>query len=204
MNVDGLGTWPMRLRVVGVALYFTGVIVVLVQSRSYEIATLMAFGAYVAVGGLIAVRRPGNLIGLALEEARFALAHDDVPIGAVVVGADGVVLAARHNERELSGDPCAHAEMLALRDAAERLGRWRLDNCTLAITLEPCVMCAGAAQQTRIGRVVYGAMDEKAGALGSLYNVGVDPRFPHQYEVTMRVRADECAALLTGFFEARR
>ena len=141
---------------------------------------------------------------LALTEARRAVEHDDVPVGAVVVDGDGRVLAARHNERELTGDPTAHAEVLALRDAATALGHWRLDHCTLVVTLEPCVMCAGAIQQSRIARVVYGAMDPKAGALGSLYNVGADPRFPHEYEVTMGVRADECAALLTEFFDARR
>jgi len=146
----------------------------------------------------------GELIDLALAEARRALEHDDVPVGAVVVDADGTVLASRHNERELSNDPTAHAEVLALRDAAQARGSWRLDDCTIAVTLEPCVMCAGALQQARIGRVVFGAMDIKAGALGSLYNVGEDPRFPHSYDVTMRVQESECAALLSEFFAARR
>ncbi|NNC81166.1 MAG: nucleoside deaminase [Acidimicrobiales bacterium] len=141
---------------------------------------------------------------LALAEARRALEHDDDPVGAVVVDADGTVIASRHNERELSGDPTAHAEVLVLRDAAAARGGWRLDDCTIAVTLEPCVMCAGALQQARIGRVVFGAMDMKAGALGSLYNVGDDPRFPHSYDVTMRVQEAECVALLSEFFAARR
>jgi tRNA(adenine34) deaminase len=144
------------------------------------------------------------MMGLALDEAAKALDHDDVPVGAVVVGPEGNVVASRHNERELSGDPTAHAEVLALRDAAAALGSWRLDDCTLVVTLEPCAMCAGAAQQSRIGRVVYGAMDMKAGVLGSLYNIGADPRFPHEFDVTMRVREEECAAPLTAFFAERR
>ncbi|MGI9608312.1 MAG: tRNA adenosine(34) deaminase TadA [Acidimicrobiales bacterium] len=140
----------------------------------------------------------------AIEQAQLASNHDDVPVGAVVVDPEGTVIAARHNERELSGDPTAHAEILALRDAAEIAGTWRLDDHTLVATLEPCVMCAGAAQQSRIARVVFGAMDVKAGALGSLYNVGADPRFPHDYEVRMQVREHECASLLSEFFHARR
>ncbi len=141
---------------------------------------------------------------MALDEAKRALDHDDVPVGAIVVGPDGWVVSSRHNERELTGDPTAHAEVLALRDAAAASGTWRLDDHTLVVTLEPCVMCAGAAQQARIGHVVFGATDLKAGALGSLYNVGSDPRFPHHYDVMMRVREPECAALLTAFFETRR
>lgn len=140
---------------------------------------------------------------LALDEARKALAHDDVPIGAVVVRGDDV-LAARHNERELAGDPTAHAEVLALRDAARAVGSWRLDGCTLVVTLEPCVMCAGAAHLSRVDRVVFGALDPKAGALGSLYNIGVDARLNHEYGVTGGVLAAEAAALLTQFFAARR
>ena len=145
-----------------------------------------------------------DLIGLALTEATVALEHHDVPVGALVIGPNGDVLASRHNERELTGDPTAHAEILALRDAAEALGSWRLDDHTLVVTLEPCVMCAGAAQQSRIGRVVYGAMDPKAGALGSLYNIGADPRFPHDYEVVMRVRESDCAKPLIHFFADKR
>ena len=140
----------------------------------------------------------------ALDEARAATAHDDVPVGAIVLDPTGSVVAARHNERELSGDPTAHAEVLALRDAAAAAGSWRLDGYTLVATLEPCVMCAGAAQQARIGTVVFGAMDVKGGALGSLYNVGDDPRFAHVFDVVMRVDEDECASLLTTFFEERR
>jgi tRNA(adenine34) deaminase len=145
-----------------------------------------------------------ELIELALAEATVALEHHDVPVGALVIGPNGDVLASRHNERELTGDPMAHAEILVLRDAAEALGSWRLDDCTLVVTLEPCVMCAGAAQQSRIARVVYGAMDPKAGALGSLYNIGADPRFPHDYEVVMRVRESECAKPLIHFFSDKR
>ncbi len=145
-----------------------------------------------------------ELMGLALAEAELAVEHDDVPVGAVVLNPDGDVIAARHNERELTGDPTAHAEVLALRDAAAALGSWRLGECSLVVTLEPCAMCAGAAQQSRIRRVVYGAMDMKAGILGSLYNIGADPRFPHEFDVVMRVREDECAALLSAFFADRR
>jgi tRNA(adenine34) deaminase len=140
---------------------------------------------------------------LALDQARAALAHGDVPIGAVVVRA-GEVIAARHNERELDNDPTAHAEILALRDAARTTGSWRLDDCTLVVTLEPCVMCAGAAHQARVGRVVYGAVDPKAGALGSLYNVGTDARLNHEFAVRSGVLAPESAQLLTEFFSSRR
>lgn len=140
----------------------------------------------------------------ALAEARSAVDHGDVPVGAVVLDREGTIIGRGHNERELRGDPTAHAEVVALRIASEALGRWRLDDCTLVVTLEPCVMCAGTLQQSRIGRVVFGAMDPKAGALGSLYNVAADPRFPHTFEVVMRVREAESAALLTGFFADRR
>ncbi len=140
---------------------------------------------------------------LALEEARAALTHGDVPVGAVVVH-DGQVIARRHNERELTGDPTAHAEILALRDAAAHLGRWRLDDCTLVVTLEPCVMCAGAALNARIGAVVFGAADLKAGAMGSLYFVASDPRLNHNPPVRHGVDAEPCQRLLTDFFAARR
>lgn len=142
-------------------------------------------------------------MGMALEEAEAALAHDDVPVGAVVV-VDGQVVARRHNERELTGDPTAHAEVLALRDAAQALGTWRLDGATLVVTLEPCPMCAGALVAARVGRVVYGAADPKAGACGSLYNLCVDPRLNHEVEVVAGVRSDECSAYLTKFFANRR
>ena len=139
----------------------------------------------------------------AIAEARAALAHDDVPIGAVVVRA-GLVIAARHNERELTGDPTAHAEVLALRDAAAVVGHWRLLECTLYVTLEPCVMCAGASVNSRIGRVVYGAIDPKAGAMESLYRVCSDERLNHRPSVFCGVLADECGQLLKAFFAARR
>jgi tRNA(adenine34) deaminase len=142
-------------------------------------------------------------MGRALDEARLAAAHGDVPVGAVVVR-DGEIVAARHNEREASGDPTAHAEVLALRDAAARLGRWRLDDCTLVVTLEPCVMCAGALLNARIGGLVFGAADLKAGATSSLYNVCADPRLNHNPPVVHGVRADESAELLTEFFRSRR
>ena len=142
---------------------------------------------------------------LALEEARAAEAHGDVPIGAVAVTAEGTVLARRHNERELRGDPCAHAEILALQDAAAALGgSWRLEGVTLVVTLEPCVMCAGALLAGRVARVVFGASDPEAGACGSLYNVCVDPRLNHEVEVVHGVLADECRTLLESFFAARR
>jgi len=142
-------------------------------------------------------------MAIALEEAREAGRAADVPVGAVVVR-DGVVIARRHNERERTQDPTAHAEILALRDAAAALGRWRLEDCTLVVTLEPCVMCAGALIAARIGRLVYGAADLKAGATASLYNVCADPRLNHNPPVTHGVRATEATELLTAFFEARR
>jgi tRNA(adenine34) deaminase len=140
---------------------------------------------------------------LALAEARAALAHGDVPIGAVAL-LDGEVIAQRHNERELTGDPTAHAELLALRDAAAHLGRWRLDDVTLVVSLEPCAMCAGALVNSRVARVVFGAPDMKAGAVGSLYNLCVDPRLNHEVEVRQGVLADQAAALLQNFFSDRR
>jgi tRNA(adenine34) deaminase len=146
-----------------------------------------------------------RLMGLALDEAHAARAHGDVPVGAVVVRMDtGEVLAQRHNERELTGDPTAHAEILALRDAARATDSWRLDDCTLVVTLEPCPMCAGAAIAARLATVAFGAPDPKAGALGSLYNLGADPRLNHELTVVDGVRADECAALLSEFFAERR
>ncbi|MFZ9630007.1 MAG: tRNA adenosine(34) deaminase TadA [Ilumatobacteraceae bacterium] len=140
---------------------------------------------------------------VAIDEARAAEGHGDVPIGAVVVR-DGTVIARRHNERELTGDPTAHAEVLALRDAATAVGHWRLLDCTLYVTLEPCVMCAGALVNARIGRVVYGATDPKAGAVESLYTVCGDDRLNHRPPVTRGVRADECGRLLKDFFARRR
>ena len=139
----------------------------------------------------------------ALEQAALALAHHDVPVGAVIV-VDGMIVAARHNERELTGDPTAHAEILAIRDAAKRVGSWRLDTCTLFVTLEPCPMCAGAAVNSRIRRVVFGANDPKAGAGGSLYNLLADPRLNHRCDVVSGIRASECGQILKDFFASRR
>jgi tRNA(adenine34) deaminase len=146
-----------------------------------------------------------DLMQLALDEARAALDHDDVPVGAVVARrSTGEVLARRHNERERTGDPTAHAELLALRDASGAIGHWRLDDCVLVVTLEPCAMCAGAIVNARVPELVYGATDPKAGAVASLYTLATDPRLNHRVEVHDGVRTDECAALLTEFFAARR
>lgn len=140
---------------------------------------------------------------IALEEARVAAAHGDVPVGAVILH-NGEVIARRHNEREASNDPTAHAEVLALRDASKLLDSWRLSECTLVVTLEPCVMCAGATQSARIGRLVYGAANFEAGATASLYNVMSDPRLGHNPPVEHGVLADESAALLKEFFASKR
>ena len=143
-------------------------------------------------------------MAIALTEARAAAEAGDVPVGCVVLGPDGEVLAQRHNEREVAGDPTAHAEILALRDAAARLGTWRLAGCTLVVTLEPCPMCAGALVAARVAKVVFGAADPKAGACGTLYNLCVDPRLNHEVAVVHGVHAEESGALLTSFFAARR
>jgi len=140
---------------------------------------------------------------LALREAQRALEHDDVPIGAVITHA-GEVLAAGHNERELRSDPTAHAEILALREASRALGTWRLLDCTLYVTLEPCSMCAGAIVLARVARVVYGATDPKAGACGSVLDVLGEPRLNHRPEVSSGVLAPDCGQLLSGFFASRR
>lgn len=140
---------------------------------------------------------------LALAEAGKAADHGDVPIGAVLVRA-GEVLAAAGNERELRRDPTAHAEMLVLSAAAERLGSWRLSDTTMYVTLEPCPMCAGALVLARVKRLVYGPQDPRAGAVYSLYNIPQDPRLNHSVEVTPDVLAEECGALLRSFFEGRR
>ena len=142
-------------------------------------------------------------MALALAQARAAGAEGEVPVGAVVV-ADGRIVAARHNEREATKDPTAHAELLALRDAAAALGGWRLSDATMVVTLEPCPMCAGALVSGRVGRLVFGAADPRAGACGTLYNLCSDPRLNHELPVTQGVRADECGALLTSFFAAKR
>ncbi|MBL9087425.1 MAG: nucleoside deaminase [Planctomycetia bacterium] len=142
-------------------------------------------------------------MALALDEARAALVHDDVPVGAVVVRGDEVVARA-HNRREADADPTAHAELLAVRAAAAALGSWRLDGCTLYVTLEPCFMCAGALVNARLPRLVFGATDPKAGAVGSLADVARDARLNHRLSVTSGGEADASAALLTAFFSARR
>jgi tRNA(adenine34) deaminase len=139
----------------------------------------------------------------AIAEAERAAAHDDVPIGAVVVR-DGELLARAHNRREVDQDPTAHAEILALRDAARALGTWRLEGCTLVVTLEPCTMCAGALVLARLDQLVFGADDPKAGAVGALYDIPRDPRLNHQVEVVRGVEAERCGALLRSFFAARR
>ena len=144
------------------------------------------------------------LMGVALETAASAAEVGEIPVGAVVVGPDGHVLAAAANEREASADPSAHAEVLALRRAGAVLGDWQLTGCTLVVTLEPCTMCAGALVLARVARLVFGAWDPKAGAVGSLWDVVRDRRLNHRPEVVGGVREAECAALLEAFFVARR
>jgi len=144
------------------------------------------------------------LVGLALEQARAAMATGDVPVGAVVATASGEVVGVGRNAREATGDPTAHAEVLALRAAAAVLGTWRLDGCTLAVTLEPCTMCAGAAVLARVARIVLGAWDPKAGATGSLWDVVRDRRLNHRIEVVPGVRAVECGDVLRAFFAGHR
>jgi tRNA(adenine34) deaminase len=140
---------------------------------------------------------------LAMREAERALEHDDVPVGAVIV-AGGEVIGAGHNERELRQDPTAHAEVLALREAARHLGSWRILESVLYVTLEPCAMCAGAIVLGRVARVVYGTADPKAGAAGSVIDVLGEPRFNHRPEVASGLLQEECAALLVDFFSSRR
>lgn len=145
----------------------------------------------------------GAAMQVALAEAQLAEASGDVPVGAVVV-VDGEIVAQRHNEREMASDPTAHAEVLALRDAAARRGTWRLGTATLYVTLEPCPMCAGAALAARLARLVFGAADPKAGSCGSLYNLCADPRLNHEIEVVPGVLEEECAGVLRRYFAARR
>ena len=144
-----------------------------------------------------------ELMRKAIAEAKLAEEHGDIPIGAIVVLNDEV-LSSRHNERELQNDPTAHAEMLAIRDAAKALGTSRLDGAILVSTLEPCPMCAGAALLARVSKVIFGAEDPKAGALGSLYQLGSDPRLNHEFVVTPRVLQEECGRLLQKFFQSKR
>jgi tRNA(adenine34) deaminase len=143
-------------------------------------------------------------MGLALAQAAHASATGDVPVGAVVLSAGGEVLGAGVNRREADGDPTAHAEALALRAAARAQGQWRLDGCTLVVTLEPCVMCAGAIVLSRLERLVFGAWDPKAGAAGSVWDLVRDRRANHRVEVVGGVREEECTRLLVDFFERRR
>lgn len=140
----------------------------------------------------------------ALDEARAALGSGDVPVGAVVLDSAGQVVGRGRNEREALADPTAHAEVVALRDAAIRRGEWRLVGCTLVVTLEPCVMCAGALLAARVDRLVFGVWDAKAGAVGSVWDVVRDPRVLHRPEVVSGVRAAESSALLSDFFSQRR
>ena len=140
----------------------------------------------------------------ALESAKLASEHGDVPVAALVLDASGNTIGAGRNERELRGDPTAHAEVLALRAAAEHTGDWHLESTTLVVTLEPCAMCAGAILQARVPVVVFGAWDEKAGAAGSVYDLLRDRRLPHRVEVFAGVLADESSAMLKAFFEAKR
>jgi tRNA(adenine34) deaminase len=162
-------------------------------------------GAVRAVGDGLGegVRSDEEAMEIALAEAALAGEHADVPIGAVVVRS-GVVVARRHNERERTGDPTAHAEVLALRDAARVVGGWRLDGCTLYTTVEPCPMCAGSVLAARVERVVFAAADPKAGACGSLYNLLADPRLNHEPELLAGVLAGPAASLLEAFFATRR
>ncbi|HET7901741.1 MAG TPA: tRNA adenosine(34) deaminase TadA [Candidatus Nanopelagicales bacterium] len=150
--------------------------------------------------------RPSDVdaVRRALDEARAAALVGEVPIGAVVVAADGELIGVGRNEREATHDPTAHAEVVAIRSAAAHLGTWRLDGATLAVTLEPCPMCAGAAWLSRVDRVVFGAWNDEYGAAGSLWDVLRDGRLNHRPEVVAGVLADECAALLTEFFAERR
>jgi tRNA(adenine34) deaminase len=145
-----------------------------------------------------------HFMRLALEEARAAAKSKDVPVGAVVVAANGEVIGTGRNRREVDSDPTAHAEIVALRAASRSVGLWRLDGATLYATLEPCAMCAGALVNARIARVVYGCDDPKAGALQSLFQIGRDERLNHRFEVTAGVLAAECAEILRSFFAALR
>ncbi|MDZ4166343.1 MAG: tRNA adenosine(34) deaminase TadA [Coriobacteriia bacterium] len=142
-------------------------------------------------------------MALALEQARLAAAEGEAPIGAVLV-CDGSVVARSRNARESAADPTAHAEMIAIREGAGRLGRWRLSGCTLYVTLEPCPMCAGALVNARVDRLVYGAADPKAGAIGTLYDLSDDPRLNHRFEVTAGVLEAECGEILKEFFKGLR
>jgi tRNA(adenine34) deaminase len=155
-------------------------------------------------GGWPEVPAHAEWMGLALAQAGLASATGDVPVGAVVLSADSELLGAGVNRREADGDPTAHAEMLALRAAARARGQWRLDGCTLVVTLEPCVMCAGAIVLSRVERLVFGAWDPKAGAAGSVWDLARDRRANHRVEVVGGIREQECTGLLLDFFADRR
>ena len=144
-----------------------------------------------------------ELMGLAIQEAITAKNAGEVPIGAVIE-IDGRIVASRHNERETTNDPTAHAEILAIRDAAKFVKNWRLEKATLVVTLEPCPMCAGAIWASRVKKVIWGAPNMEAGSLGSLYNFGVDPRLNHQVEIIGEVRSLECSKLMSDFFNVNR
>jgi tRNA(adenine34) deaminase len=145
-----------------------------------------------------------QLMQQAIELARGASNFDDVPVGALIVNEQGKVLATGQNLREKDNDPIAHAEMVAIKNAGNKIGNWRLDDLTLVVTLEPCVMCAGAIAQSRVKRLVYGAFDEKAGAVGSIWDVIRDPRALNKVEVVSGVLADECGTLMKEFFLYKR
>lgn len=149
-------------------------------------------------------QRHEELMRLAIEQAHLALASEDVPIGAVVIDPAGQVIGRGYNQREATGDPTAHAEVLAIREAAEHLGSWRLDGCTLVVTLEPCLMCAGSILLARIPLLIMGAWEEKTGAVGSVYDVLRDRKLNHWVEVYPGVLARECADLLKDFFRGHR
>jgi tRNA(adenine34) deaminase len=151
-------------------------------------------------------RHPFHLehMGMALEEAHAAFAEDEVPVGAVIVSLEQGVIGRAHNQRELLKDPTAHAEMIAITQAAQALSSWRLENCVLYVTLEPCPMCAGAIVQARIPILVYGTPDPKAGACDSLYQITSDPRLNHRAQIVRGVLAEDCARLLSDFFLAKR
>lgn len=172
------------------------------MSQKAQHTTPMGDDAAVTIDPAVAAD-PERFMRLALDEARASEAAGDLPIGAVAIRG-GEVIAAAHNRRSLDRDPTAHAEILALRQAAAATGDWHLDDVTVVVTLEPCPMCAGALWAARIGGVVFGAVDMKAGATGSLYHLGADPRLNHEYPVRGGVLADECGAILTSFFAAKR
>lgn len=145
-----------------------------------------------------------ELMHQALEVAKGALASNDVPIGAVVLDSTGKIIGIGANRRELDNDPSAHAEVVAMREAGRHLNNWRLDGCTVVVTLEPCAMCAGAIAQSRIKTLIFGAWDEKAGAVGSVWDVLRDPRSPHRTEVISGILENECADILAQFFKTQR